>query len=939
MPRRALLSLLILDVAIAAAAPPGRGSQGLPTLKYEKFKLKNGLEVILSEDHKLPLVAVNLWYHVGPANERPGRTGFAHLFEHMMFQGSKHVKPNEHFRLLEAAGATDINGTTDFDRTNYFETVPSNQLELALWLESDRMGWLPDMLTARNLANQRDVVRNERRQGESAPYDIVEEGLFHQLFPKNHPYYGVVIGSHADIEAAELPEVREFFKQYYSPGNASLAIAGDFDPKTIKALVEKYFGAIPAGPPVPPISATTPPIASERRATITDRVELPRVYMAWLTPPIFKPGDADAGVLARILGGGKSSRLYKKLVFDKQIAQDARAEQNSLLLDSVFEITVTAKPGVKPEDLEQAIEEELARIQQEGPTQAEVEGARNVIETNIVRGLERLGGFGGVSDRLNLYNHYLHDPGYLPKDIARYDAVTPDSVKKFAASLTHNSSAVVYGVPGEKKLEDVPKREDAAAQPPPMPRPDKPEEAWRARPPKPGKSPTLNLPSPLSFKLANGLTVFLVERHNLPVITANVAVRAGSEANPPGRAGLASFTAAMLQEGTEKRPALKLADDVEFIGATLNTNSSADQASAGIRSLSKNSDAAFDLLADVVQHPAFQPEDVERVRKLRLTAILQQKDNPYILASKFLYREVYGEKHPYGYLETGTTESTQATTREDLLNFYRAEYGPANALLSVAGDVTAAQLKSLAEKYFGGWAGVGKAAEPPVPGTALARRIVIVDKAGAPQTMVRVAQVGVTRNNPDYPAVEVMNAALGGLFSSRINLNLREQHGYTYGAFSAFVYRRGPGPFFTGGAIRTDVTAPAVKEIFNELRRIREAPLTPDELSLAKDFLARSLAGRFETTANIADRMGELFIYSLPLDYFRTLPGRIDGVSAADALRVAQKYLTPENMVVIAVGDRAKIEPELKKLELGPMVALDAEGKPIASAAASTASN
>src|SRR5919204_3634668 len=381
-------------------------SQPLPQIKYEKYKLKNGLDVILSQDHRLPMVAVNLWYHVGPANERPGRTGFAHLFEHMMFQGSEHVGEKAHFRYLEGAGATDINGTTDFDRTNYFETVPSNQLELALWLESDRMGWLPDMLTARNLANQRDVVRNERRQGESAPYDIVEEGLFHQLFPKNHPYYGVVIGSHADIEAAELLEVREFFKQYYSPGNASLAIAGDFDPKTIKALVEKYFGAIPAGPPVPPISATTPPIASERRATITDRVELPRVYVAWLTSPIFKPGDADAGVLARILGGGKSSRLYKTLV--------------------------------------------------------------------------------------------------LPKDIARYDAVTPSSVKKFAASLTHNSRAVVYGVPGEKKLEDVPKREDAAAQqPPPMPRPDKPEEAWRARPPKPGKSPALNLPTPLSFKLAN----------------------------------------------------------------------------------------------------------------------------------------------------------------------------------------------------------------------------------------------------------------------------------------------------------------------------------------------------------------------------------------------------------------------------------------------------
>jgi zinc protease len=463
----AALSIPGLGLAQVVRTNPGAKAAsrttGAPRLPLEKYKLKNGLEVILLEDHRLPLVAVNLWYHVGPANEKPGRTGFAHLFEHMMFQGSRNV--SEPFQILEAAGASEINGTTDFDRTNYFETVPSNRLETALWLESDRMGFLRDKLDAAQLETQRDVVRNERREGENRPYELVEEGVFHTLFPKGHPYYAYVIGSHADIEAAELDDVREFHRQYYSPNNASLAIVGDIDKNKTRAMVEKYFGSIPAGPAVPKIDATTPPITSERRRVITDKVELPRVYMAWITDPIYKPGDAEADLLAQILGGGKSSRLYKKLVYEKQIAQAVDATQYSLMLGSVFEINATARPGVKPEELEKAIDEELAGIAQSGPSAAEMERARNSIQASIIRGLERLGGFGGVADRLNQYNHFLGNPDYLAQDLARYENATAASVQKVAAEkLARNKRVVVYGVPGEKVIEDVPKRSSAKAE-------------------------------------------------------------------------------------------------------------------------------------------------------------------------------------------------------------------------------------------------------------------------------------------------------------------------------------------------------------------------------------------------------------------------------------------------------------------------------------------
>src|SRR6266550_3731175 len=357
------VGLVLAAAMVTASAAPAYSAGVKPPavkLEVEKYTLPNGLEVILREDHRLPLVAVNLWYHVGPANEAAGRTGFAHLFEHLMFQGSKHVPPDTHFTTLEAAGATGINGTTDFDRTNYFETVPANRLDLALWIESDRMGYLLDSIDEKAFANQQDVVRNERRQSvENRPYGNAEETLVHMMYPQAHPYYASVIGSHADIQAARLDDAKQFFKRYYAPNNASLSIVGDIDPAQARQLVTKYFGSLKRGAAVPPIKAETPKITAERRQVVPDRIELPRVYMAWLTSPIFKPGDADADIAATILGGGRSSRLYQKLVYEKQIAQDVGASQQSLILGSQFTIDATARPGHTPEEIEQAINEAL----------------------------------------------------------------------------------------------------------------------------------------------------------------------------------------------------------------------------------------------------------------------------------------------------------------------------------------------------------------------------------------------------------------------------------------------------------------------------------------------------------------------------------------------------------------------------------------------------
>jgi len=903
--------------------------QSVPELEFEKYKLSNGLEVILLEDHRLPLVAVNLWYHVGPANERLGLTGFAHLFEHMMFEGSKYAGEKAHFRYLESAGASDLNGTTDFDRTNYFETLPSNQLELALWLESDRMGFLLDKLDDEKLENQRDVVRNERRQSiESAPYGLVQEEVFHQLFPSDHPYYASVIGSHADIEAARLEDVREFFRLYYAPNNASLAVVGDIDPTKTKALVEKYFGPIPPGPTVPKIEVKTPPIVSERRVVVGDQVELPRVYLAWITDPIFTQGDAECDLVAKILGRGKSSRLFKKLVYERRIAQDASAQQYSLALGSIFTIEATAKPGIQPEELEKAIDEEIEALRKEGPTESELEGARNTIESAIIRGLETLGGFGGVADRLSQYNHFLGDPGYLAKDLERYHKASTASLQAAAGSkLPRQARVVIYGVPGTKVVVDVPKAEHVPPSTPLQPS-DTPDQDWRSSAPGPGSSFTLKLPVPTVFSLSNGLRVFLVEQHGLPIVSANLIVLCGSERNPAGLPGLASFTAEMLDEGTAKRSAIRIASDADQLGAALSTGSSADLSFITTRTLKRNVDAAFELVSDVLLNPEFPEHEIARVRHDRLTQILQQKDNPHVLASKVFCNCIYGAKHPYGYTEVGTEESNNATTREDLARFWKAGYVPGNAALVVAGDLTEEELRGLAEKHLGQWRGPSSQFRLPDVQEKTGRRVVIVDKPGSPQTALRIGHVGIERSNPDYVPIDVMNTELGGFFTSRINLNLRERHGFTYGASSAFAFRRGPGPFMVATGVRTDVTAAALEQIFNEIERMRTTFPTPEELTTAKDSIARSLPGLFETTPQAASSIGQLFAYNLAPDYYRWLPGQIDSVTAEDVRRVAETYLKPSQMVVVAVGDRAKIEPELARLQLGPIEVRDSAGNP-----------
>jgi zinc protease len=908
------------------------GKLKLPVIHYETYTLPNGLKVITHVDHRLPLVAVDLWYHVGLLNERLGRTGFAHLFEHMMFEGSEHVGEKAHIKYVDGAGATDVNGTTDFDRTNYFETMPANQLELALWLESDRMGFLMEGLDRKLLQNQRDVVRNERRQGEGRPYAAANEAVAHLLYPKDHPYYGDVIGSHADIEAARIADIRDFHQQFYTPNNASIAIAGDFDAAKLKELLIKYFGPIPAGPKVDPVTVVTPPITSQRRETVTDTVRLPQLTIAWLTPPAYAKDSysVDAAIFA--LGQGKASRLDQALVYKTQVAQRVTCYNRPDKLNGSAQCVVTAKPGVKLEDLEKTVWDEIAKLQSDGPTAEEVEAAKAGTLTRTITGLQRLGGFGGVADALNEYNQYTGDPGYLPKDIAAEEAVTVASARAAAEKyLTKDAAVVVYCVPGKKVSTEVPRSPDSTDADVKITNPYTAEfeasQDWRKTAPKAGPSVTVHLPVPETFTLANGLKVYVGPEPSLPILSATLVTRAGSENNPAEKAGLATLTAQTMGEATTTRDLTTLAEDQEKIGTRIGVGASMDGATTSMTVLTNHTGEGMDLLADVAQHPAFKPEDLDRLKKQRLIGISQETDNVGAMAQRVGPKLLYGDQ-PYGESQTGTTASVTGLSREDVTNFYADHFGPADSGLVMVGDVTLPEARQIAEKYFGKWTAktLAETTVPPAPAPPMTH-VVIVDKPGAPQTYLSALGLGVPANSPDLQTLQVMNYVLGGSFASRINMNLREVHGYTYGANSSYLSYRGGGNFSAGGLVRTDITGPAAKELMYEIKRFPTTPPTEAELKDAKDARVQSLPGLFETDGAIAGSMGSLFLYHRPLDYYATLPAKYRAVTAADVERVAKEDLHPMQLIIVAAGDRAKIEPQLKEAGVGPVEVRDINGK------------
>jgi zinc protease len=905
MSKKLLPSFLLCAAAFAQTAAID--------IPFQKFVLDNGLTVIVHEDHKAPIVAVNIWYHVGSKNEKPGKTGFAHLFEHLMFGGSENFH-GRYIDAMERVGATDLNGTTNNDRTNYFEDVPTSALDYTLWLESDRMGHLLGSFDQKTLDLQRGVVQNEKRQGENQPYGVTEQLITENTYPAGHPYSWTVIGSMEDLNAASMSDVKEWFKTYYGPSNAVLVVAGDIDFNTAKEKVEKYFGDIPAGPPIGKQEGWVAKMAGTHRGTVQDRVPQARIYKIWNVPQY---GTADADYLmlvSRCLAQGRVSRLYKRLVYDDQIATGVQATVDENEIGSQFLITATARRGQELSTVEKEVDEELARFLEGGPEPQELQRVKTEYAAGFIRGVDRIGGFGGKSDVLARGQAFLGDPGFYRAQLQRVQDASVQDLKSAARRWLSDGVYVL-------EVHPFPDYKTGAVS------------ADRSKMPETGAPPELKLPTLERATLSNGLKVILAQRHEIPVVDFRLQLDAGYAADQFALPGTASLTAALLDGGTAKRTALQISEEAALLGAQLRANAGLDTSDVSLSALKGNLDPSLELYADVILHPSFPETDFRRQQKQQISAIQREKVSPQTMGLRVFPGLLYGAQHAYGNPLTGsgTEASVAKLTREDLVKFHETWFKPNHATLIVVGDTTLSELTPKLEKLLDGW----KQGDIPAKniGTVEYRPkpvVYLLDRPGALQSVILAGEIAPPRNNPDEVGIETMNNILGGNFGARINMNLREDKHWSYGASSGLISARGQRPFVVFAPVQTDKTKESLAEINKELRAIlSDKPPTAEELAKVQANETLSLPGSRETMGEVANSIETLVEYGLPDDYYDKFAGRVRALQVSDIEAIARRVVRPDNLVWVVVGDRAKIEAGVRELNLGELKFLDADGKPI----------
>jgi zinc protease len=903
---RLMLAAFLVFSAIAARAQE-------VDIPYQKFVLDNGLTVIVHEDHKAPIVAVNTWYHVGSKNEKPGKTGFAHLFEHLMFGGSEHSQ-GRYIDTMERIGATDLNGTTNSDRTNYFENVPTSALDLTLWLESDRMGHLLGSFDEKTLTLQRGVVQNEKRQGENQPYGVTRQLITQNTYPAGHPYSWTTIGEMADLDAASMNDVKEWFRTYYGPSNVVLVLAGDIDLKTAKEKVQKYYGDIPPGPPVAHHEVWIAKMTGTHRQRVQDRVPQARIYKVWNIPQY---GSADADYLdlvSDVLSSGKSSRFYKRLVYDDQIATDANAFVSLAEIGGQFRVQATARPGQDLKQVERELDEELARLLKDGPTEEELARVKSQYEANFIRGVERIGGFGGKSDRLAQSQVYLGSPDAYKTSLKRVRDATAEDLKAVANKWLSDGVYILEVSP----FPDY--KTDATG-------------ADRSKPPVPGTPPELKLPKLQRSTLSNGLKIILAERHEVPLVNFTLAFDAGYAADQLASPGTSSMTMALLTGGTKSLNALQISDRLELLGAQISAGSNLDLSTVHLSSLKSKLDDSLALYADVILNPSFPQSDFDRQQKQALAGIKREENTPIAAALRLMPGLLYGADHAYGNPLTGsgTTASVSKMMRDDLVKFHGTWFKPNNATLIIVGDTTLSEVTPKLEKLFSGWKS-GSVPKKTVKTVNLPAKSVVylIDKPGALQSVIVAGVVAPPENNPKEIAIEAMNDGLGGNFGARLNMNLREDKHWSYGASMRLWDARGQRPYLAVAPVQTDKTKESLMEMNKEFRDVvGSRPLSQEELEKIQANETLSLPGSRETQNAVGNSIVDLVQFGLPDDYYETYAGKVRALKTTDMAEAAHLVVHPDNLTWVIVGDRAKIEAGVREVNLGELHLLDAQGKPV----------
>jgi zinc protease len=904
----------------AAIAPASAEPVPVPALisevaiPHEQFQLANGLTVLVHTDRKAPVVGVAMWYNVGSKDEPRGKTGFAHLFEHLMFNGSENL-PGDFFEYLQQIGATDYNGTTDFDRTNYFQTVPTGALERALFMESDRMGYLLGAVTQAKLDNQRGVVQNEKRQGDNEPGGLVFYEILENLFPEGHPYRHSPIGSMADLDAASLNDVRDWFRDNYGPNNAVLVLAGDIDAATARPLVEKYFGEIARGPVNEPAAADVPVLAAPKSMVMKDRVAAVTVSRYWPMPGLLDRQLVALDVGGSVLGGLASSRLDKILVRDEKTAVSVSAGLYPMQRVGIFFAQATVKPGVDVALVERRLDEIIAQYIAEGPSAEEVARAATSEVGNRIRALEQVGGFGGKAVTLAEGEVIAGDSEFYKKTLANYATVTPAEVRAVMAEWLTKPAFSLRLEPGDRP----PYEEAAATEEEPNKGAGKITVTKKRELPPLGSMQALDFPDVQHVILSNGVQLHYAQRSAVPVTQLALSFNAGYAADPPTARGLQNLTLTLLDEGTSSRTSQQIAEEQERLGAQISASGSADRSTVSMSALSANLGPSLDLMADIVRNPAFAPAEVERVRGQLLTAISQQMKDPSAMAARVLPVLLYGETHPYATTAIGEQAAVERFTRDDLVRFQQSWLRPDNLEIFAVSDRPLSEIQAKLEESFGQWQppaaprGTKQFTTPPQRPTS--PRIVLIDRPQSPQSVIVAGQITPVDPRGDVTAVASANDVIGGNFLARINMDLRETRGWSYGVRGNLVLNEQAVPYVVTAPVQANRTGESIAALQTDYEAfLTTAGTTDEELAriIAKNI--QQLPGQFETSAAVLQAMMTIDLLGRPDNYYELLADKYRAQTRVTLDEAARAAITTEGFVWVVVGDAAKVRPQLEKL-------------------------
>ena len=917
--RIALLAAATLLTPPALAAPAQ--SVPIPTLvkqvsiPHTTFRLNNGLTVIVHEDHKAPVAAVSVWYNVGSKDEPKGKTGFAHLFEHLMFNGTENL-PGDFDTYLAQIGATENNGSTWFDRTNYFETVPAGALERAMFMESDRMGHLLGAVTQGVLDNQRGVVENEKRQGDSRPGGLIQYTLYGTLFPQGHPYHHTTIGSMEDLDAASLADVKQWFRDHYGPNNAVLVVAGDVKPDQVRALAEKYFGNIPAGPVNHPALANVPTLAKAKNVLMHDHVATTIIQKYWAVPGLLDPRMEALDVGGSILGGLASSRFDEILVRKEKLAVAASASLSAYQRIGVFDVSLYVRPGVDPAKAERRLDQIMANFIAKGPTKDEVERAVMSEVSGRIRGLEQVGGFSGKAVTLAEGQTFAGNSDFYKKTLASYAAITPAAVRTAMQHWLRRPPLTITLAPGEREA-----YAEAKSTPPPKPGADKTAGAVKGNRPLPpvGQLAALDFPKIVHARLSNGIPVDYVQRGGIPVTQVALAFDAGSSADSPQGRGLAAMTMDLLDEGTSKLSSQQVAETEERLGTDVSTSNGADRSYVMLNALSPNLAPSLDLMSDVVKDAAFRMDDIDRIRAQELTAIAQTQKDPQRVARRLLPIVLYGANHPYGAPAGGDPKAIAGFGRADLIGFAQRWLRPDNAKIFIVSDRPLSEVQPLLEGRFGNWAppAVGKGVKsfPAAAPRPTGPRILLINRPGAPQSSITGAELLPLDPRGDIVPFDAANDVLGGDFNARLNMDLREDKGWSYGVGGNESVLLHAVPYTVSAPVQADRTGDSLAELNKVIGDfLTTSGVTPTERDRVITKSINQLPGEFETSGAVLGAMMNIDMLGKPDNYYETLAPEYRSLTAAQLDRAARAALDPKGFTWIVVGDAAKVRPQLEKL-------------------------